>query len=114
MEAHKAKMNALTQELEALQLELQTLGPQKLRGSTASLTASSAADHEDEVENVSEAEYNPSQHQHEVNTEMETKVEIETKDDEAKEEVETSSKDEIKDDNETKDNDSEIINEVTT
>ena len=69
MEAHKAKMSALSQELEALQLQLQALGPQKLRGSTASLTTSSVA--EDVVENISgssETEENPNQHQ-EVKTE---------------------------------------------
>lgn len=60
MEAHKTKISEMTQELEALQLQLQALGPQKLRGSTASLTASSVA--EDTVENISgstETEENP-------------------------------------------------------
>ena len=69
MEAHKAKMSALSQELETLQSQLQALGPQKLRGSTASLTTSSVA--EDVVENISgssETEENPNQHQ-EVRTE---------------------------------------------
>lgn len=42
MEDHKKKMEAMTQELEMLQLQLQSLGPQKLRGSTVSLTTSSS------------------------------------------------------------------------
>lgn len=84
MEAHKAKMSALTQEFEELQLQLQALGPQKLRGSTASLTTSSVA--EDLAENISgssETEENPNQHQEEKDTDAETKhQEEETKDNE--------------------------------
>ncbi|XP_065897973.1 biogenesis of lysosome-related organelles complex 1 subunit 5-like [Dysidea avara] len=43
MEEHKKKMEAMTQELEMLQLQLASLGPQKLRGSTVSLATSSSA-----------------------------------------------------------------------
>jgi len=68
MEAHKTKISTMTQEIEALQLQFQALAPQKLRGSTASLTTSSVA--EDTVENVSgssEAEDNPRQPQEQEN-----------------------------------------------
>ena len=69
MEAHKTKMSALTQELEELQLQLQALVPQKLRGSTASLTTSSVAA-EDTMENISgssETEENQHQEENEAN-----------------------------------------------
>ena len=111
MEAHKAKMSALTQELEALQLQLQALGPQKLRGSTASLTTSSVA--EDLAENVSgssETEENPSQHQEEKevkDTDAEIKHQEETKDNEP--EVT-----QPQDEKETKDTEPEVTDELTT
>ena len=133
MEAHKDKMSSLTQELEALQLQLQALGPQKLRGSTASLTTSSVA--EDMAENVSESsetEENPSQHQEEKDTKDTdpniTQEENETKDTEP--EVMQNQEEEMKDtqpevmqnqeemkdtqEEETKDTEPEVTDELTT
>jgi len=77
VEDHKKKMEAMTQELEMLQLQLQSLGPQKLRGSTVSLTASSsvaedpadASDDELKSEQQSLAQENTKQSQ--VNTNQE-------------------------------------------
>ena len=122
MEAHKAKLTALTQELEALQLELQSLGPQKLRGSTASLTASSMA--EDKVEDISEsseAEKEPSQHEeaNDVKDDSPREEETnETKDEStAKAENETNDENEMKAESNTKDDDNEaedIIEPIVT
>ena len=127
MEAHKAKMSALTQELEALQLQLQALGPQKLRGSTASLTTSSVA--EDMAENVSgssETEENPTQHQEEkeakdTDAEVTQNQEEETKDIDA-EVTQNQEENEVKDtepevthqEEETKDTEMEVTDELTT
>lgn len=103
MEAHKTKMAALTQELEELQLQLQTLGPQKLRGSTASLTTSSMAA-EDTVENISGS------------SEMEE--ENETKDTSSQHQEEDSPSQHQEEDSpsqhEVKDNDPEVTDELTT
>ena len=127
MEAHKAKLTALTQELEALQLELQSLGPQKLRGSTASLTASSMA--EDKVEDISEsseAEKEPSQHEEEANDvkdDSPCEETNETKDEStAKAENETNDENEMKAESNAKDDDNEaedtiepiVTDELTT
>jgi len=55
MEEHKKKMEAMAQELEMLQLELQSLGPQKLRGSSISLATSSSVA-EEPLDSVSDEE----------------------------------------------------------
>lgn len=122
MEAHKAKMNALSQELEELQLQLQALGPQKLRGSTASLTTSSVAA-EDVTENVSdssETKENSNEHQDEENKAEEIpsqegeENETEESPGQHQEENKTEKQNEHKEENETKVSDPEVSNELTT